>query len=272
MKINLFGMPHGKIGPYLTNSYFLYGNENDANSLLEFIDNELSHSSKEDIPCHIFSKVKVQYRTNKIYSKVIKDLINYIKLNINVDEIDYISGGERRDWFFSNIIAHLLKKPHITIYKNLSCVLSDYKFIQSEAIKKIEGKNVLHIADLLNQASSYLRAWIPAIRKLGGHIKWSLACIDKNQVGTERLKKAYVQPFALININTDLFDEALKCGIINRNQHDMLLLYTYNPDKTMKKFLLDHPDFLDISLNEDAQTSKRAKLCIKEDFYQLNNR
>ena len=104
-KTNLFGIHHGKIGPYFVNGHFLYGNENDANSLLEFIDSELSNSKKEDIPGHIFSKVKTQYRTNKIYSKIIKALVDYIKENINVDEIDYISGGERRDWYFSNIIA-----------------------------------------------------------------------------------------------------------------------------------------------------------------------
>lgn len=53
---------------------------------------------------------------------------NYIESHINVDEIDYISGGERRDWFFSNIIAYLLGKPHISIYKDLSTVVSDSKF------------------------------------------------------------------------------------------------------------------------------------------------
>jgi len=43
---------------------------------------------------------------------------DFIKNNIDVNEVDYISGGERRDWFFSPIIAKLLNKPHITIYKD----------------------------------------------------------------------------------------------------------------------------------------------------------
>ena len=49
-------------------------------------------------------------------------MILKIKENINTEEIDYISGGERRDWYFSNIIAYLLKKPHVTIYKDLTTV------------------------------------------------------------------------------------------------------------------------------------------------------
>lgn len=271
-RINRFGILLGKIGPYFVNGHFLYGSEEDANSLLEFIDSELANSKRDIIPEHIFSKVVVQYRTNKIYSKIIKGLISYIKENINVDEIDYISGGERRDWYFSNIIAYLLRKPHITIYKDLSCVLSNYRFTQSESINKIDGKNVLHVADLLNQASSYLRAWIPAIRKLGGNIKWSLVCIDRNQGGKQRLEKEHVQSLALINIDWDLFDEAMNLGIITPTQHEMLLLYSSDPDKSMKEFLIKHPDFLDISLNADAKTSKRAKLCIENDLYGLNNR
>ena len=42
-------------------------------------------------------------------------MINFIKENININEIDYISGGERRDWFFSNVIAHLLNKVKIIL-------------------------------------------------------------------------------------------------------------------------------------------------------------
>ena len=268
-KINHFGILHGKIGPYFVNGHFLYGNKEDAESLLEFIDSELSNSKKEEIPEHIFSKVSNQYKTNEIYSIIIKNLIKYIKQNINIDEIDYISGGERRDWFFSNIIAHLLKKPHITIFKDLSCMLSNYNFTKTESIANLNKGKVLHVADLLNQASSYLRAWIPAIKNLNGTIKWSLSCIDRNQGGKEKLEKENINSYSLINIDLNLFNQALDLNIINNNQLSMLLEYTSDPDATMRKFLIQHPEFLDLSLNGDAKTAKRAKMCIDNNIYNL---
>jgi len=85
-----------------------------------------------------------------------------LKNNIDVNEVDYISGGERRDWFFSPIIAKLLNKPHITIYKDLTTVVSSDG--KTEELKELNGESVLHIADLITEASSYERAWIPAIK------------------------------------------------------------------------------------------------------------
>ena len=113
-----FWYTSGKIGPYFINTHFVYGSEKDATKLLSFIDESLS--DKMTLPKKVFDKVKTQYDTNTIYHDVIAHMKSYIEENINVSEIDYISGGERRDWFFSNIIAYLLKKPHITIYKDLS--------------------------------------------------------------------------------------------------------------------------------------------------------
>lgn len=266
-----FWYTSGKIGPYFVNGHFLYGSENDANSLLEFINEELENISKDKIPQDIFSKVLYQYENNEIYSTIINNLVSYIKNNISVDSIDYISGGERRDWYFSNIVAYLLKKPHITIYKDLSCTESSYNFSKNQIITKIENKNVLHVADLLNQASSYLRAWIPAIESLGGKIIWSACVIDRNQGGTEKLKEANIIPLSLINVDKSLFEKALNLGIINKNQLDMLIKFADNPDTTMRNFLIDNPSFLEQALNSDSKTAKRAKLCINSNLYNLNN-
>ena len=115
-----FWYTSGKIGPYFINTHFVYGNEDDAKSLLSFIDEQLS--DKMALPKNVFEKVLNQYQTNEIYKNVIDTMIDSIKSNIDIDEIDYVSGGERRDWFFSNIVSHLLNKPHISIYKDfLNC-------------------------------------------------------------------------------------------------------------------------------------------------------
>ena len=122
---NPFWYTSGKIGPYFVNGDYLYGSETDSKELLGFIDNELENEDKKDIPAHIFEKVLAHYKTNETYKYVIDSLKDYIEKNIDVSSIDYISGGERRDWYFSNLIAYFLNKPHVTIYKDLTTIVSN---------------------------------------------------------------------------------------------------------------------------------------------------
>ena len=260
-----FWYTSGKIGPYFINAQFLYGSENDANNLLLFIDSELENATKYDLPKDVFKKTLNQYNTNEIY----KTIINFVENNIDLNSIDYISGGERRDWFFSNMVAYLLKKPHITIYKDLSVVCSTFDFSNTTDITDFSGKNVLHVADLLNVASSYLRAWIPAISNLGGNLKWSLVAVDRQQGGFEALENAGVKSFALMNIDNSLFEKALELGIINETQLDILYKFKENPDETMRNFLLEHPDFIQESLREGGKSAKRAQLCLDSNIYNL---
>ena len=101
-----FWYTSGKIGPYFINTHFVYGSEKDATELLSFIDECLA--DKKTLPEKVFKKVLKQYEENEIYHNVIDAMKNYIEKNIDISEIDYISGGERRDWFFSNILAYLV--------------------------------------------------------------------------------------------------------------------------------------------------------------------
>lgn len=264
-----FWYTSGKIGPYFINAQFLYGSEQDANSFLNFIDKELESSNKTEIPANLFNEVKKQYETNLIYQDVITQMKNLIEKNINIDEIDYISGGERRDWYFSNILAYLLQKPHITIFKDLTMVESNFDFTQNKTNINIEGKKVLHIADLLNQASSYIRAWIPAIEEKNAKILWSVVLVDRMQGGTEKLEDLGIKPFSMVKIDPSLFSKALELNIIGENQLEMLNKFYKDPDGTMREFLLNHPNFLNDALNSDAKTAKRAKLCIDGNLYNL---
>ena len=262
-----FWYTSGKIGPYFINTHFVYGDEHSAVSLLNFIDEALA--DKISLPNKVFQKVLEQYNTNKIYQDVINSMKQYIEENINVDEIDYISGGERRDWFFSNMLAYLLDKPHISIFKDLSTVISDSKFENSSIVTSLEGKKVLHIADLITVASSYIRAWIPAIENLGSTMCWSCSVVDRMQGGKENIEAKGVKSFYLVNIDFNLFQKAFELGIINQNQLDMLHRFIENPDATMRDFLIQHPEFLENALNSDEKTKKRAKLLVDGNLYNL---
>ena len=262
-----FWYTSGKIGPYFINTHFIYGSEKEANELLSFIDESLS--DKMTLPKKVFDKVLKQYNENKIYHDVIEHIKSYIEENIDINEIDYISGGERRDWFFSNAIAYLLKKPHITIYKDLSTVKSNFDFSQTKEVSNLEGKKVLHVADLITVASSYIRAWIPAIKNLGASILWSCVVVDRMQGGKEKLETEGVKSLSLVNVDTDLFKKALELGFINNNQLELLNKFFKSPDDCMREFLINHPEFIENALNSDEKTKKRAQLLVDGNLYNI---
>jgi len=264
-----FWYTSGKIGPYYINTHFIYGSEDDANKLLKFIDE--NKDDKGNLPKHIFEETLKQYNSNEIYRDVINQTIDFVKTNIDISEVDYISGGERRDWFFSNIIAHMLGKPHISIFKDLSVVINDANFVGVGVFgdaSNLNGAKVLHIADLITEASSYLRAWIPAIKALNAKIVWSVSIVDRLQGGKEKLENEGIQSFSIVSENHNLFTKAHEMNLINDETLKMLNEYISNPDETMKKFIKNHPEFLENALKSDEKTAARAKMCIESKFYE----
>ena len=191
----------------------MYGSEKDAVDLLSFIDNNMADVAH--FPKQLLTKVKTQYDTNSIYHNVIDEMIAFIKNTISVEDIDYISGGERRDWFFSNIIAYLLKKPHITIFKDHETLVSDYDFSNTESLNDLSGKKVVHVTDLVTSASSFTRFWVPSIKDLGGEMVASCYIVDRKQGGTELLQNDGIKTISLTSIDIKLFKEAFKNVIIN---------------------------------------------------------
>lgn len=258
-----FWYTSGTIGPYYINTHFLYGSEKKALGLLEKID--AFKADKLNCPEKLIPLIEANYAEDDIYKGLIDSMVEFIRNNINLDSISYISGGERRDWFFSLIIAKLLEKPHITVYKDLSTVITGY--CETCPAVSINGANVLHIADLITEASSYERAWIPAIRNICGELSSSVVVVDRLQGGGELLEKSGVCSFAMVSIDREFFNSALQMGLISRGQYDLLLEYTANPRESMKNFLSEHPGFLENALASDNKTRERAQLCIDKKIY-----
>lgn len=262
-----FWYTSGKIGPYYINTHFLYGSEEKANEFLTLID-----MLKEDkISCSKeFHRIsKDNYLTNEIYRGTIDALDDYARENLDLEKIDYISGGERRDWFFSFMAADLLGKPHLTLFKDLSVIL--YENGNSKETADLDGANVLHIADLVTTASSYERAWVPAVKRINGNIKRSLVVVDRLQGGKEVLESLGVESHALVSIDTNVFEKAMEAGYIDEAQLNLVLDYMRNPETTMKEFLISNPQFLKQSLSGDDKTAQRARLLIRNNFYDVNS-
>lgn len=263
---NPFWYTSGTIGPYYINTHFLYGSEEKANSLLKAID--IEKENKLTCPLKILKITKSNYKSDLIYNGLIDRMVDYIKSSIDLREVDYISGGERRDWFFSLVIADIFKKSHITIYKDLSTVIS-YKGIVME-IDNINDKKVLHIADLITEASSYERAWIPAIKSLGGEIKWSVVVVDRKQGGEELLASNGIKSLSMVDIDKGLFEKVLALELINEEQCEMIKNYLDNPKTAMKDFLEKNPQFLKNALRVGEKSIVRARLCIEKNYYDLD--
>ena len=89
------------------------------------------------------------------------------------------------------------------------------------------------------------------------------------QGGKEKLSEKSVKSLSLVKVDKNLFKKALEMGIINENQLEMLNKFFDNPDNTMKEFLINHPEFIENSLNSDEKTRKRAKLLLDNNLYNI---
>ncbi|MBN2544810.1 MAG: orotate phosphoribosyltransferase [Spirochaetes bacterium] len=255
-----FWYTSGTIGPFYINTHYLYGGEKHAIDLLSFIDNNMNNENFID---EIENKIFSFYQSNKIYKTVIdyfyKELIKIQEFN----DCEYISGGERRDWFFSSIISHLSNKKNLYIYKNLNIIS------QGKPIKNINKSKVVHICDLITQASSFKRAWIPAIKQINGKLSLVATVVDRNENGIEILNKEGIKTFKAVTINDDFLKRSLKEKLINQKQLQQIIEFKKDPNSFGKNFLLNNKTYLINSL-QDLKNKSKAERCIKENPYKLD--
>ena len=258
-----FWYTSGRLGPFFINTHFLLENEAAAGEVLKRIEKAIA-DSKLTAPEDIFDMMLAYYNKNGTF-KMVSDKLAEEASKL---DFDYISGGERRDYFFSMMPAYLLGKPHLTIYKDMTSVYSeklDGPAVDSKDIN-LKGKKALHIADLITEASSYERAWIPVIRGLGSEITDTVAVVDRHQGGREVLKNLGVELHALTGINKDLFDEAENNGLINETQKAMILHFLESPSDYMTAFIKANPDFIAGEIAKGGKNKERAELAIEKGY------
>ncbi len=244
----------GAVGPFYINTHYLYGNKKMAEDVLQFIDEFKEIPEFEN---QLTKKIMNQYYTNDIFHNIIDQLVSLIKEKINLDEVDMISGGERRDWFFSIPVAKLLSLPHVFIYK-------DHHISKH----KLAGKNLLHICDLINSASSYTRDWKPIINKNNGIIKETVTVVDRNQGGKDILNSINIKLFSLISFSKDTFENAINCGRINKQQFEMIEQYLQNTNKFLIDFVDNNQAYIKQLKEQDDKSQKRVKLLLQK-YYEI---
>lgn len=257
-----FWYTSGKLGPFYINTQFLYGSEAAANRLLAVIE-EACAGDRLAFYDKVWADIETQLASCPIYRELIDLLCDAAKAL----QVDFVSGGERRDFFFSMPVAKKLGLGHLSIFKDLSTVYTNAGGVSMPSEEaNLAGKRSVHIADLITVASSYVRAWIPAVEALGAKIAYSLAVVDRNQGGAEILAGAGCPLTTLVTIRPELFETAFKLGRISKEQLALVLHFIDDPDQFMKAFLLAHPDFLAGEIAKGGKSAQRAQLCISSGF------
>ena len=267
----VFWYTSGTVGPYYINTHFLYGGPQQASELLDFI-----NESKSDIdrfPRMLSERVLATYDSEPSYRTAVDALVRRVDDLMKSESplrFDCVSGGERRDWFFSVAVAAKMDKPHLYLYKDLSAVLTGSG--GSELIEDLEGRSTLHVADLVTEASSYTKMWVPAIERRGGNMAHAINLVDRAQGGSEAIEALGVPATALIRVDEELFRMLREKGLIDSAQHRRLTAYFRDPHGAMREFLTTHPRFVEQSLDaDDSRVAERAKLLIEEDLYGLRS-
>jgi hypothetical protein len=277
-----FWYTSGKLGPFFINTHFLFGNASEAGVLLQKI--EECCQEPETMPIKITDLCLEQYEQEPVYRSVIDAALEAFQ-NLAADT-DFISGGERRDFFFSLPVAAMLNKPHLACLKDGRTFYSEsgrlaIEIVNSErsALKEwqvasgvlphdvcertpLQGLRALHIADIITVASSFFRNWIPQIEQTGAKLKHVAAILDRGQGGRERLATVGVTLTVLGTTDTAFFDRAVELGQISPLQAELCLSFLRDPDQYMADFLQAHPDFIEAEINKGGRNRDRAQLAL----------
>jgi orotate phosphoribosyltransferase len=263
----VFWYTSGTIGPYYINTHFLFGGAAAADGLLAFID----AASGDDVafPAQLRRRVLDQLAADPVYGEAVTRLAARVA-SLVPGGVDWISGGERRDWFFSVAVAEHLQLPHLYLFKQTRRAYVSQG--GEPGLGPTAGRRVAHVADLVTEASSYVRDWIPAIHGFGCRMDCSVNVVDRGQGGLAAIEASGVPAAdALVRVDTALFADLRRRGTIGADQEDLLVAYQQDPHGAMRSYLADRPGFLAAALADpDPRTAARARLCVAQNLYGLD--
>ena len=256
----------GLIGPYFINTHFLCGGESIANEVLSTIDNDRHKSGFQH---SLTSYLEEIYTNSLIFKSSIDAATTLITKEIGLASFHYVTGGERRDWFFSPLVARVLDKPLLWIYKDGTTLDST-----GNEIRDLKNEKAINVADLLTIGSSYVRAWSPEIAKRNGKLAYALNLVDRRQGGEKILLDLGLEKvFSVFQIDKAFFQAALDKKLITQAQYEQLCAYLRDPHASMRDFLIANSGFIESAKNSsDQKTKTRIELMLAQDPYSIVER
>ncbi|MDO9541897.1 MAG: hypothetical protein Q7J98_06195 [Kiritimatiellia bacterium] len=191
------------------------------------------------------------------YAQAVQSLVKLIRAEIGA--FDVISGGETRDWDFSNPVAAMMRKPHAKMYK-------DGRLLGAE----VKGRKVLHVADLNNEGSSVRDYWKPIVERNKGAFIAVVSFVDRMEDGYLLFKKMALPAYSVVPLDRAAWDIMLKEGCISRDVHKQLVARMRNRRRWAINALLSNPEYFK---NFHAQKATRAKaLKIMRTYVEISDR
>lgn len=183
-------------------------------------------------------------RDGAAYAAAIQSLADLIRASGLM--FDAISGGETRDWDFSNPVAVTMQTPHVKLYK-------DGKVLGAE----IAGKSILHVADLNNEGSSVRDYWKPILERHGGRLIGFCAFVDRLEEGVPVLRGLGLEPRSVVPLDEAAWDLACQDGYVSPAIRDILVARQRDPRGWATQALQDHPRLFQ-TLYQNPQTQAKA--------------
>ena len=197
------------------------------NGGFQFTNTFFVYTSGEIGPYFVNSEVVV--KSPNAYHHAIESLKHAVLYEIGLDNFDVISGGESRDWIFSNHLStHLeIRKPLRVLYKENARVFG----------VDVKGKRVLHVSDLNNEGSSARDLWAPSIKRDGGEIKYYLSYVDRLEKGVKVLGDLGISRHAIVPLDETAWNKMLELGRVDREVYRNIRERAENQDSWGLKML-----------------------------------
>ncbi len=170
-------------------------------------------------------------------------------IQARIAPFDVISGGESRDWDFSNPVAVALQKPHLKLYKSGKALGAS-----------VAAKTVLHVADLNNEGSSIRDHWKPAIEKQGGRLGAVVTLVDRLEDGTTVLQNLGIPACSVVPLDRHAWDLILQEGYITPAVHHALRERMLDRRAWAIQALRAHPDYFKTLYHSPTTRAKAEKI------------
>tara|TARA_Y100000310_G_scaffold297347_1_gene330270 strand:- start:330 stop:1097 length:768 start_codon:yes stop_codon:yes gene_type:complete len=208
------------------------------NGGFQFTDTFFPYTSGEIGPYYVQSAVVMKNGLD--YSRVCDDMDELVySVAKDSDLEDYvISGGESRDWVFSFAVAKNLFLPSVMLYKD-GRILGD-----------MEGKEVLHVADLNNEGSSVRDSWKPMIEKAGGKINNIFFYVDRMESGVQVMEDLGLESHSVVPLDEHAWDYLKSKGVVDET--------TY---KNLRERMDDKDAWAEKMLQSDKGIERLRELC-----------
>jgi hypothetical protein len=127
------------------------------------------------------------------------------------------------------------------------------------------------VADIVNQASSYLNRWIPTLHNSGADFTETLTVAVRSQEGLMSLKQRHIRLVSPLTVDRPLFTEAYELGLINEFAYNEISKFYDSPEAWTQDFLREPKRDYGPNSKLDAKTKERIAVFKAEDPYQLKS-